>query len=49
MKIEKNGSYYSITEMDDGDLKSLRDMISGAWLGERRHWYEIQKSIKEII
>ena len=50
MLVQKlSDNVYCLNNMDISDLKTLRNMINGASIIEKRHWYPLLEDIDREI
>lgn len=49
MKVQRLSTGFRLDEMNEDDLRSLREMIKGAGLVERRHWNRTLTELNEIL
>ena len=49
MNVQRLPTGFRLDNMSEDDLRSLREMIKGAGLVERRHWYRTLTELNEIL
>lgn len=49
MKVQRLSTGFRLDNMSEDDLRSLREMIKGAGLVERRHWNRTLTELNEIL